>query len=903
MPRYDDDILAAMAGEPGVPPEDILDPQEFGFPGPASTVQPQAFTLPPPTPAWQKALKGVGTVLEPLARPGKAVSELVQGGDWARALLTGRTTKPTLGRRAFADQPGFGVEDIGAFAVDVLADPLTWIGPGLAKSGLRLLGTASKASPKLFFADLVAEAEEAGVRAAARRGGARLPEHLVKAKRLEKMFKPLDTGGLGVTREWFQDEVRQILGSERARGILRPKDVPAEMMDDLLAGLKRVTYNNTPPSQGLFGSLQRTVGLNLLPVVSALRRTGSPWGQRLAAGLEEMGERSIINPGRLIVETEAELKRLNLLKKGRPTESVLEASTLLAESGGSNKRLAELIFQHGEVGEDTLKALTDPRAVQLSQRWRRILDFRREQLSLFRDKRGSPFQVLTEEGAVPFEKAVQADYVPHMFDWEKLKPGSERWGTFVGNFRRQNKLRSVEEAEDLLNLIVKRRPKKVGQIEYARLQNVGGYELNPLEWLPRYLYQTEQRMAFADHFGVDGRDAMRLLGALEKSGHVPRQWADDLRGIMFNRVKGNYEVSDLVRRITDFQVISKMGLGSTISNISQNANTAVLFGATRFARAVRQSFTEEGQKLGALAYSRQIRNDLQRLVGGAEDTIGTKYLNAVGFNFAEKWNRFFSANAGTIALQDWARQYAATRSPRVAQQLSGLLGVTDDELRFIAGGGGPTRDMVDRAAFRASRITQHATSWEQLPKLWQNQYARVALQYKNFAYNQTRFMFEQIFAPAFQYTKTSGAAGDIMPLVRFAPIFTTSGAAVSHLRDLVKAPARKLLTDKWQGKEHEWFWESDDWLAAAARDSLMVGSLGILGDMWQGAERGTLPQWLAGPTITDIGELTSRGVKTTKGLYNRGEATREMEAFTNWLMHRAIPGVSPMIPSDVKVGR
>jgi hypothetical protein len=54
----------------------------------------------------------------PEIRPGRALSELLQGGDPMRALLRGRATKPSLGYALFPEgqEKGFQAEDIAASA-------------------------------------------------------------------------------------------------------------------------------------------------------------------------------------------------------------------------------------------------------------------------------------------------------------------------------------------------------------------------------------------------------------------------------------------------------------------------------------------------------------------------------------------------------------------------------------------------------------------------------------------------------------------------------------------------------------------------------------------------------------------------------------------------------------------
>jgi hypothetical protein len=111
-------------------------------------------------------------------------------------------------------------------------------------------------------------------------------------------------------------------------------------------------------------------------------------------------------------------------------------------------------------------------------------------------------------------------------------------------------------------------------------------------------------------------------------------------------------------------------------------------------------------------------------------------------------------------------------------------------------------------------------------------------------------------------------------------------------------PVRGVLKGDWETKE-EMFWESDDPLAAMARDTLMVGSIGIMGDAWTAAERGKLMEWAAGPTIGDITQLAKKGTLAMKHAYEGKDIGKDWNNFRNWAFRRAVPGLGPHVPYDV----
>jgi hypothetical protein len=390
----------------------------------------------------------------------------------------------------------------------------------------------------------------------------------------------------------------------------------------------------------------------------------------------------------------------------------------------------------------------------------------------------------------------------------------------------------------------------------------------------------------------------QLMRGAKEAGLDPK-WADEVEEILLGRHPRNYGVSDLVRKITGFQVLNKMGVGSMIANLSQNINTMTVFGVRNFIKGAMSSYTDEGERLGALAYNRATKDAIQEMMtGDPGHGWASRYLDAVGFNWAEKWNRFFAANTGVSALKDWSAQLAkgGPGATKIAERLERLLGVSKQELVHLASTGRPTGHMLDRAALMASEATQHATGWHQLPKMWQMPAARLALQYKNFAYNQTRFMFQHIMSPALEFINTKGKSGDLMPFMRMVPLFAGSGHAINHLRDLLRSAAGGVMTGKMEDRE-KWLWEQDDdWMIAAMKDALTVGSMGIMGDMFTAAQRGRLPEWLLGPTLGDLTELGERSARLAGKAHKTRLSADDLDTFATWVGRRVIPPALTQVP-------
>ncbi|MCI0700420.1 MAG: hypothetical protein L0241_05005, partial [Planctomycetia bacterium] len=654
--------------------------------------------------------------------------------------------------------------------------------------------------------------------------------HVARLKGLRAMWKPAEKGGIGMTDEWFKElltESRVLtpgaqLTAKTGKGLAKAmKEIPGtqqlnpDQVNQLLSHMQNLKYTTFEPSTGLFGSIAQRAGLYLAPIVSVLEKQGGVHGARLAQGINNTLRGTYTNYGRVLQDYIKVIEDLKL--DNAAATSIREASTLIAEAGGPAARMADVLAKaqaHGQVSKEVMDVLTDPAkfslASRLAEKTRSVFDLYGNILSGFRDAGGRPFMVQFDDGVRPFADAIVPNYVAHMFKWDGLKPGTKQFDAFLTNFMKQNNITSKAIARDVFETMVRKTPKHFGNVEHARMFNLGGYILDPLEYMPKWLYNTEYRLNFAKNFGLGGslrrsNSASQLVQAIKagtRAGEnvIDGKWLDDVEAILLDRHPRNYGVSELVRKITGFQVLTKMGLGSTVANLSQNVNTATTLGLRNFMRGVANTFTEEGDKFAALAYNRATKDALNEMITGSKQHgFAGKFLDAIGFNYIEKWNRFFAANSGVAALRNWSAQLqglqpGTTAYNRVAGRLQRMLGVTEPELVRLASGQAPSGAMLDRAALLASEATQHTTNWSQMPKLWQIPEARIALQYKNFAYNQTRFTFQHIIGPAVEYIQTRGRGGDIAPLMRAIPLFTTAGHAVNHLRELIRMPMRGALT-------------------------------------------------------------------------------------------------------------
>ena len=844
-----------------------------------------------------------------LERPGRFVSELLTGGDPMSALLHGQAEKESLGYQVFkgAQKPGFQVGDLGAFAIDALTDPLTYaLGPLIGKLGAAAGFVLPKAQKAKIFQEMAVDIMEKAMPAAAKRN------------RLVGSLK-----GLGIDPKW-ESKILEDIGKEfgdKALGVGAKsgqrafKFLKNDQVDLTLSKLMQYEVEHMAKLGGIGGSIRRTMALQLSPVSSVFRNHGGVWGGKIANSLDDMQRTMIANVGEIDSQFIDILKKAGLYKGSAANIAVRSAASLLVEAGATARKLgavsddalAAVVKNYGVVDDAILDALKDPRAMRLAEWLAGTTESRGIQMGAFRDFTGKGFmtQMADDTGKKvvrPLEEVLEKNYVPHMWETNWKKGNAKFEKAARAELKRMKAALpgaeiGMDAARTRLMMNVVNKPPKVGTINYGRTQNAGGYQLDPAEWFPRYMLQTEEQLQFAKPFLVNGDTLTILEDGMKSAERLPGNWIDSVGQMIRGRWGGaDQETSKIVSRMTAFQVVTKMGVGSTISNASQSINTITRDGFFNFAKGFVHGFSDEGHRVGLLAYNRSVREAMAEAAGHSTKGMAAKYLDYTGFTGIEKWNRFMAANSSVVTVKRMAEKYTRTGSKKLYERLK-KYGLDESDIQRLQAGGGLGRQATDRVALIGAEVTQHATNWHQLPKVWQVPEMRIFLQYKNFAYNQTRFMFNEVVQPAFAFIGSGGKQGSIAPLLRIAPLFVGAGQGVAHIRDLLKIPVRGIATGDWKSRE-EWFWDSDDWFADALRDTLMVGSLGIVGDSIEAAERGKFPSMLLGPTIGDVTDLGSKLAQMGSRKAAGKPYDRQWQNFSNWLVRR-IPGVSANIPYDV----
>jgi hypothetical protein len=164
----------------------------------------------------------------------------------------------------------------------------------------------------------------------------------------------------------------------------------------------------------------------------------------------------------------------------------------------------------------------------------------------------------------------------------------------------------------------------------------------------------------------------------------------------------------------------------------------------------------------------------------------------------------------------------------------------------------------------------HAFDVLDLPLGWRDPFWRSVLQFKSFGYKQLEFMGREVMQPALRYFASGGKEGTIGPAIRSAMMYPPMAVFVDTARDAVRNVPKALIWGEWDLKDP--YWEDPHPMLRLWYDMLYVGSLGLVGDVIEQAERGKLAPWLMGPTG---GEAIRLGEEAFQGRLKPGKvATR-----------------------------
>lgn len=403
-------------------------------------------------------------------------------------------------------------------------------------------------------------------------------------------------------------------------------------------------------------------------------------------------------------------------------------------------------------------------------------------------------------------------YFPHKWP-ETMFEGRNR-NNAINYFIGTGQARDYAHAARIIDNFIGPRPRRAYNLESPRKFNLPGYRTDYAVLADHYT-DAARRLTAVESLGKNEEVLTALLSQVRKeSGESGYKFAKLTTDVFLGRHPG-MAISPLERKLNSLEAATKLST-AVIGNVTQPMNTILLGGVGPFVRTVKSmiqdygSAAEFGLRSGAPFH--QALQEIRRVAGVESETLGGRVLRYTGFSPIERFNRIFSSNVGKhFAEEEFAALRANASDARAKANLR-LLGI-DVEAVLKRG----TLSDGDRlmAGKRVSDLTQFRSTTLELPVMWKAEpHLRLLTLYKQFAYNQSRFLYNFVFKPAMR--------GELRPLLYFSLIFPAIGEVAADVKTLVRKGPQGLK-------------DRPDYPIERILDNIsQVGSLGIMSDVIYG---------------------------------------------------------------------
>jgi hypothetical protein len=846
----------------------------------------------PPIIGTKGPAQGVFGVLEYLSRPAFALSEATQavgagegfagGYEGLKRGLSGERKFPTLGETLFkgAEDEEFTSEDIGAFAVDFVADPLLAVGAGfrVAKYALKYPAKGILAIGKKFLPETkkilsaFPELEYLPKELGGLRGNV-----AAKAKLLTEDLEALNLSPTEALRRVVAtvpdvalpktlQQAHMMRGRDKfAKATLKKglQGLSEETIDMMRAGVRSIEANFQP----IGGSRWlQDMATRWAPARVALENFGGQSGKTLARNYDDVMQQVRLR------ESEV-LSRLEAIVKGISTDDLTMAVKVReGRAVAPTAKVDQIANDLGKLLDDHFDDLTgyvgpnlplDPVHLDPFQRMIQVLDR------------------ATGEKTDLINHRIQG-YFPHQLP-----------DKYFGNPKKltDHLLAQGMSARQVTKFVnrMQWKPKMAGAIELKRTKDLDLlYEMDPRVALPRYFRDTIMRQEMAKKFGINHEILDNLAGDLKRTGLRPT-WVDDLTGAMAGENK-KYDqgLMQFASAINSVQAVTKLGFATSVANFSQGPlNQVIRSGWLNYAKSLGKfalggTKNDGVERIGMAAYNRGMQEQIQKMIhgtgGGLSQKISSAYMKGIGFNASERIGRHIGAIGGEMEVRNFINQWQkytkggeVGKAKKIVEELTRKYGISGDELRRSINFPDVVDELVEVGALKASDAVMHAFDVMDLPLGWRDPMWRVILQFKSFGYKQLEFMGREVMQPALQYLASGGTKGNIGPMMRAGMMYPPMAVFVDSMRDVVKNIPDAILWGEWDLKDP--YWKDPHPYARLWNDMMYIGSLGLMGDLIEQAERGKVSNWILGPSA---GEAIRGAEEVFGGRFRPGKAATRL---------------------------
>jgi hypothetical protein len=396
------------------------------------------------------------------------------------------------------------------------------------------------------------------------------------------------------------------------------------------------------------------------------------------------------------------------------------------------------------------------------------------------------------------------------------------------------------------------RSPRYGHLEFAREFDFPFWDPDPKRVFPKYSLGAITRLETVGQWGKDGEELSRLLGKIKRvqgkeAGKEVSQLVDVVTGVI-ERAPVRDRASLLIRtlqvpKLTFSQIIN---LGQSITNTSMGADIPSV------AKGLQLAFRKKGvdRALRSGAALENVINEIS-LRTGTENEFARRFLRWTGFSATEKFNRTVAANVGAEYAARNTNKLLRDPASKTFKRRLAELGVDPDEVlkrghisenELLTA----AKNFTDRTQFRARPID--------LPAFASSPTGKMFFQFKNFAYNQSRFMYNQFS----KELKAGNYGRAVRDLIVLGTVFPMTGEVVADIQSLATGTKRPTGA-----------------LERYLDNIAYGGGLGLSMDLIESANRGRLSEALLGPGLGQIIGTT----ETAASLIREGKLNKSQKRY------------------------
>lgn len=387
------------------------------------------------------------------------------------------------------------------------------------------------------------------------------------------------------------------------------------------------------------------------------------------------------------------------------------------------------------------------------------------------------------------------------------------------------------EAMDMLNRM-RQFSGRHSSLEYARDINVPFYDPDPARVLPWHVQTAGKRLGEIGTFGQNDEYVKTELAKIARAGKDVKEAEKWTESFIAGSAEGNTAEERLSRFVRAMQ-IPKLAL-AFIPNAAQTLNVGIAGDMQALFKGYAAAMTDKGRRFavqaGALLEPSLL--DTGHTGGGVKtardlaspqaliDTANEYMLKP--FKKTEQINRIVSANAGAdFASRLHKIANAGGNRSKWAQDALRELGVDFSQ---------PLRQKeILTAAHNFTKMTQFSSAPENLPAWASTWWGKTLAQFKNMAYQQTKFGLDQTVGEIMRGHPVRAGRNVIVG----AALAGTTGEVVNAIRHKIK------------GKEREYESEAE----RIAQNMAAAQAIGIMTDAFDAIDRGKERDWILGPGV------------------------------------------------------